>query len=463
MTNRMAGICAILLMGGSGKRFGSGVPKQFHRLSGKNIYLRTLDRFLESNLFDEIILVCPSDWIDQVKKELLEYRHIPDFKMIKTVAGGETRQASSYAGLTACSEKTTFVVIHDAVRPFIDKDLLQKHVTTVQQYGAVDTCISSMDTIVHSKDGLFVDAIPERAEFLRGQTPQSFDYTLILSAHLRARESNLFDSSDDCRLIKLIGKPIHIIEGDEHNLKITNETDLILAEHLLRLKQIPSVALSTPHRGLFGKKFAVTGGTGGIGQAICNLLEREGAIPIIISRNAPEYAVDLTNCCKTQEAFEQIYAHHGPLDGLINSLGMFKHKEVKDTDYPEIRALIETNLTGLIYSCKSVKLKPGAHIINIASSSYSRGRKNISVYSSAKAAVVNFTQGLAEERLDLKINAIVPPRTNTEMRKQQFPTESPDLLLPPEKVADAVLELLKQDCITGGIIEVSQQILGMSS
>lgn len=459
MTHKTRGIAAILLMGGTGKRFGSGVPKQFHRLSGKNIYLRTLEHFLDSKLFDAIILVCPMDWIDKVKEELLEYQHLPDFGKIKTAVGGETRQASSYAGLMACDETTMFVVLHDAVRPFVDTELLQKHVTAVQRYGAVDTCIPSMDTIVHSKDGLFVDAIPDRTEFLRGQTPQSFEYRLILSAHLHARKSNLYDSSDDCRLVKLIGRPVHIIKGNEHNIKITSETDLILAEHLLRLKQIPSIALSNAHSDLSGKKYAITGGTGGIGQAICKLLETAGAFPIVISRNAPEYAVDLTDCRKTQEIFDHIYAQHGPLDGLINSIGLFKLKEIKDIDYLEIRSMIDTNLTGLIYSCKSAQLKPGAHIINIASSSYSRGRKNISVYSSAKAAVVNFTQGLAEERLDLKINAIVPPRTNTEMRKQQFPSESPDLLLPPEKVADAVLELLKQDSITGGIIEVSQQVL----
>jgi ribitol-5-phosphate 2-dehydrogenase (NADP+) / D-ribitol-5-phosphate cytidylyltransferase len=447
-------VAAILLMGGQGRRFGSGTPKQFHRLAGKNIYLRTLERFLESGLFEELVVVCHPDWIEDVKTELLEY---PDYP-IKAVPGGSTRQASSYEGLAACSKETKFVVIHDAVRPFVDKELLQRHVLAVKKYGAVNTCIPSTDTIVHSKNGDAVDAIPERAEFLRAQTPQSFEYEMILAAHLRAQEAQLLDSSDDCRLVMLMGKYVHIVKGDEHNIKITGEADLFLAEHLLRLKQKPAADLADPAQSLSGKKYAVTGGTGGIGQAICKLLEQEGAIPIIVSRNAVEYRADLTCHLSSQDVFEKIYEQHGPLDGLINSIGLFKLKELKDIPYSEIEDLIDVNLTGLIYCCKSAKLKTGAHIVNIASSSYSRGRKEISIYSSAKAAVVNFTQGLAEERPDLNINAIVPPRTNTDMRKQQFPTESPDLLLPPERIAHTILDLLKQESLTGEIIEIKQQL-----
>ena len=91
--------------------------------------------------------------------------------------------------------------------------------------------------------------------------------------------------------------------------------------------------------------------------------------------------------------------------------------------------------------------------MNISSSSYSRGRKNYAVYSAAKAAVVNFTQGLAEERDDLKINVLIPSRTDTALRKHNFPGEDSSALLAPEAVAQEAVKILQQD-ITSGIAEV---------
>ncbi|MES2121827.1 MAG: SDR family oxidoreductase, partial [Chlamydiota bacterium] len=124
----------------------------------------------------------------------------------------------------------------------------------------------------------------------------------------------------------------------------------------------------------------------------------------------------------------------------------------------EIEQQIATNLSSVIYACKCVSLKPGSHIINIASSSYSRGKKNYALYSSAKAAVVNFTQALAEERPDLKINAAVPQRTATKMRRENFPDEDPASLLPPDAVAREILELLMHPTLTGAIVEIRKEL-----
>jgi 2-C-methyl-D-erythritol 4-phosphate cytidylyltransferase len=224
-------IKAILLMGGSGQRFGSETPKQFHLLAGKRVYLHTLERFIESDLFQEIILVCPESWLNEVTQETKEY------PQITLTQGGTTRQESSHLGLLACGPDTDYVVIHDAVRPFISPEILQQNVHQVLQHRAVDTCIPSADTIVHSKTGSTIDAIPKRAEYLRGQTPQSFAYPLILKAH---QQTTITNSSDDCTLIQNL-HPIHIVPGDDHNLKITTELDLFLAEHLLQKRQSTSL------------------------------------------------------------------------------------------------------------------------------------------------------------------------------------------------------------------------------
>lgn len=111
-------IVAILLMAGSGTRFGSQIPKQFHRLSGKKIYQHTLDKFLNTQLFSRIILVCAPEYIKQTQKET-------SFNdQVYVVAGGQSRQASSLKGLLACPSHTEIVVIHDAVRPLDRKSVV---------------------------------------------------------------------------------------------------------------------------------------------------------------------------------------------------------------------------------------------------------------------------------------------------------------------------------------------------
>src|SRR5262245_37676854 len=106
-TTSSAGVRAIILMGGSGERFGSTTPKQFHRLAGKKIYLHTLETFLYSGLFEEIILVCPPLWMQQIRDDLAPYSsrglQSPLSPLISLIEGGASRQESSFNGLLFCS------------------------------------------------------------------------------------------------------------------------------------------------------------------------------------------------------------------------------------------------------------------------------------------------------------------------------------------------------------------------
>jgi 2-C-methyl-D-erythritol 4-phosphate cytidylyltransferase len=214
---------AILLMAGSGTRFGSLLPKQLHEIDGKKVYQHALETFLQSGLFHEIILVCHPDW--QVSEP-----------GTKTVIGGKTRQESSFLGLQACDPSTDYVVIHDGTRPFISLDILKEHVKRVQTAEAVNTCIRSPDTIVHSATGHLIDDIPLRSEYWLGQTPQSFAYDLILEAHRRTKKKN---STDDCSLVLDMGCDVYIVQGSEENLKITTERDLALLSSISCLMKRP--------------------------------------------------------------------------------------------------------------------------------------------------------------------------------------------------------------------------------
>jgi ribitol-5-phosphate 2-dehydrogenase (NADP+) / D-ribitol-5-phosphate cytidylyltransferase len=424
---------AILVMGGLGQRFGSETPKQFHRIAGKKIYLHTLEVFLKSRLFNEIILVAPASWIETIQQECPP-------GPIKVVQGGQTRQESSYLGLLACGEETTFVLIHDAVRPFVSQQILQNNIQAVQTFGAVDTCIPSTDTLIHKSSNDDILSIPPRSDYMRGQTPQTFSYPLILKAHKATSHTN---ATDDCQLLIQQGIRVKIVQGEETNIKITTELDLFLAEQLFRLHHVPSL---TSARTLKGKKYVITGGTGGIGSALHQALLIEGAEVIPVSRRS----IDLTCMESVKLFFEKI----GPMDGLINSVGLFQFKSVDALSHEEIKKIIDVNLKAVILTSKYAQIKKEGHIVNIASSSYSKGRKDYVIYSAAKAAVVNFTQGLAEERLDICINAVIPQRTNTEMRRIHFPHEDPSTLLSPEAVAKSITNILKQDRITGTLFEV---------
>ncbi len=215
----MGKMVGIILMGGTGVRFGSDIPKQFHLLDGKKIYLHTLEAFIQSQLFDSIVLVSHPDWLDIVKEETAGY-------LVIVTEGGKTRQQSSYLGLLACPLGTEYVVIHDALRPFVSRDILARNVEQVQIVGAVDTCSPATDTIVHSCDGIMISNIPPRKEYFQGQTPQSFAYALILKAHQETEQKN---ASDDCSLVLEAGHSVAIVLGNERNMKITTEWDLILA------------------------------------------------------------------------------------------------------------------------------------------------------------------------------------------------------------------------------------------
>jgi len=211
------GFTGIILMGGSGERLGGGIPKQFRDLGGKKTYLHALQTFLDSSLFDEVILVCHPDWIAQVHQET----------SARVVPGGKTRQESSLLGLRACLPKTRYVIIHDAVRPFVSENILRANVEAVIASNAANTCISSADTIVHATLPGTIDKIPPRKEFLRGQTPQSFSYRLILEAH---EATSRKDTSDDCCLVLDLNHPVTIVPGEEQNFKITTHWDWRIAE-----------------------------------------------------------------------------------------------------------------------------------------------------------------------------------------------------------------------------------------
>lgn len=213
---------AIILMGGSGTRLRKSHPKQFLPLGGKKVYQWALDTFLEIPFFKEIILVSHADYIEDVIRDLSRYD-----QKITPVIGGSTRRESSFIGLKACGPKTDFVLIHDAVRPFVSVDIILRNLREVVKTGACDTCIPSNDTIFLS-DGVEIQEVPNREQMYQGQTPQSFRYDWIMEAHKKNKKMK--DPSDDCQLAIASGRLVSLVSGKEENQKITSSWNWEIAQ-----------------------------------------------------------------------------------------------------------------------------------------------------------------------------------------------------------------------------------------
>jgi 2-C-methyl-D-erythritol 4-phosphate cytidylyltransferase len=216
---------AIIVAGGVGKRFKSDVPKQFLSLEGKPVIIHTLEKFENSANIDAIVIVCVSSYIRKMDELLAKFN---PRKIHTVVPGGETRQVSSYNGLKACPEGTEYVLIHDAVRPFVEDKTITAVLKAAVGTGAATAAITINDTVVEEEGGV-IKRILDRKALKRVQTPQAFNYEKILTAHEDAARKNKTNFTDDCGLIINSGSKASIVKGSELNVKITTVSDMISA------------------------------------------------------------------------------------------------------------------------------------------------------------------------------------------------------------------------------------------
>ncbi|MFH1847198.1 MAG: 2-C-methyl-D-erythritol 4-phosphate cytidylyltransferase [Candidatus Omnitrophota bacterium] len=223
----------IILAGGTGRRMKTFDPKQFLILSGKPIIIQTIEAFEKNRMIAGTIIVCHKDHTARLKKLIKQYGLQ---KVLKVVSGGTTRQESAFKGLKAVSKDTKYVLIHDAVRPFIKDDLIRRVLQGTKKIGAAGPVVECSDTIVVKKGELIV-AIPDRNTMKRIQTPQGFDYKIIFDAHKWALKNNIKNATDDCSLILAMGKPVKSVKGNLSNIKITESKDLGLAEKFMIMEK----------------------------------------------------------------------------------------------------------------------------------------------------------------------------------------------------------------------------------
>ena len=448
---------AVILSGGSGSRFGGALPKQFTKLAGKAVIEYTIDVFEQSEFIDEILVVAQSAHIertlDLIKKNQWE-------KVSRVITGGDERFDSTYSALTALKDnnESCKVLFHDAVRPLVTQRIIQDCIESLDKFDAIDVVIPSADTIVEVYDDGCISNIPNRSTMRRGQTPQGFKLGVIQEAYKRAIEEGRKQFTCDCGVVRAMLPHVRVatVAGDDRNIKVTYPMDLFIAEKFLQAGN-ESAFMSHDDLGFLQDKVVVVfGGTSGIGLEINNLALLNGAKVEIDSRS--HNGVDITRLDNVKDFLQSVSDKHGKIDYVVNTAGLLIKKPIDLLNIEEISSLIDINYVGAVniaIASKSYLKKSRGMLLNFTSSSYTRGRAFYALYSSTNAAIVNFTQALAEEWVSdgIRVNCINPERTATPMRTTNFGIEPPELLLSAEDVARVSLKALFSQK-TGTVVDV---------
>ena len=216
-------VSAIIPAAGSGERFGE--EKQFKLLSGRPLFFHTLKLFLQSDYIDEIIVAVPSANVDSTHRDVMS---MSAGKPVKVVAGGTRRQDSVKNGIDVSDSDSTLVCIHDAARPFVTEDLIQRSISACEFADGAVVGIPSKDTVKFSENGLVKETL-DREKIWLAQTPQCFHKNKLLQALYYAETENL-TGTDESALMEAMGFSIKLVEGDSNNFKITTKDDWIRAE-----------------------------------------------------------------------------------------------------------------------------------------------------------------------------------------------------------------------------------------
>lgn len=217
---------AVILAGGSGKRFGADRPKQLLALDdGRSVLEHAVASFRTCDCINGIIVVMHADWIESPELQPLKDTGVA------FVAGGRERWESSWNAIQYLAHmeerEACNLLIHDAARPYVSERIIRDVCQALEENEAVTVAVPATDTIYRVEEGLLKE-IPDRTTMMRAQTPQAFRFSLIRRAYERALQDPNLQATDDCGIVHhyLPEQPVCIIHGDESNRKITYKEDL---------------------------------------------------------------------------------------------------------------------------------------------------------------------------------------------------------------------------------------------
>ena len=220
-------VYVIILAGGKGTRLGADIPKQYIPIKDKPIIAYLLEKLDKYNCINEIVIVLETEWKDFVSTWLEEIKFT---KKVIFASAGTSRQHSILNGLKVIKQNGAndedIVIIHDAARPNVSEKLMIECVCGLQKADGVMPVLPVKDTIYYSKDGEIIDSLLDRDCLFAGQAPESFRFGKYLNLHKGLNESDLSRIRGSSELAYQAGLNIQLIQGDEHNYKITTASDL---------------------------------------------------------------------------------------------------------------------------------------------------------------------------------------------------------------------------------------------
>jgi 2-C-methyl-D-erythritol 4-phosphate cytidylyltransferase len=241
----MPGIVAILPAAGLGTRMGGDSPKQFRLLDGVPVLVFTLRRLASCPSITEFLIATRGDEVKSLADRLAgENLGRP----LRVVEGGETRQESVGLGLAAVRSDAELILVHDAVRPLVTREQVERVIAEARTRRAALLGIPALDTVKEVKraslpgDVALITATIPRERVVLAQTPQVFETALLREAFAKATADG-FTASDEAGLIERLGIDVYVVLGSERNLKITRPGDIELAEFYLKQERAHAVGM----------------------------------------------------------------------------------------------------------------------------------------------------------------------------------------------------------------------------
>lgn len=220
----------VIVAAGRGERAGQADgPKQYRPIGGRAVIARTIEAFLAHPMVGHVVAVIHAD-----DTELLRRAAGADLDRLIVVHGGPTRQHSVRLGLLALAEHAPAqVLIHDAVRPFVDTDLIERTIAAIDVRTGALPAMPVADTLKReARDGTIAETVP-RAGLHAAQTPQGFPFALILDAHEKAFRAGRSDFTDDSAIAEWVQMPVRLVTGSPDNVKLTWARDIVMADQRL--------------------------------------------------------------------------------------------------------------------------------------------------------------------------------------------------------------------------------------
>lgn len=227
-------ISAVIVAAGSSTRMKSAVSKQLLKIGKKTVLEHTVSAFAQSDIVDEIIVVCPQADKESFEQLFSNNNFYNYSTPLKFTVGGSTRQQSVRNGVLLLSDDADYIAVHDGARPLIKTEHIKAVVSDAVEFGAATLAVPVKDT-VKIAENLTVQSTPPRDKLYLIQTPQVFEKNNYTRAYEKAGSENL-DFTDDCQLVELTGGKVHITIGDYTNIKITTAEDIAVAEAFLKMR-----------------------------------------------------------------------------------------------------------------------------------------------------------------------------------------------------------------------------------